>query len=68
MSVSGRRVQNLFSSSEPAAHHALRITAISCAGDMGIGLCTDPNALPDIARLADAIEASYAELLSATDP
>jgi hypothetical protein len=68
VSVSGRRVQNLFSSSEPAAHHALRITAISCAGDMGIGLCTDPNALPDIARLADAIEASYAELLSATDP
>ena len=66
VSVSGRRVQNLFSSSEPAAHHALRITAISCAGDMGIGLCTDPNALPDIARLADAIEASYAELLSAT--
>lgn len=68
VSVSGRRVQNLFSSSEPAAHHALRITAISCAGEMGIGLCTDPNALPDIARLADAIEASYAELLSATDP
>ena len=67
VSVSGRRVQNLFSSSEPAAHHALRITAISCAGDMGIGLCTDPNALPDIARLADAIEASYAELLSATE-
>ena len=68
VSVSGRRVQNLFSSSEPAAHHALRITAISCAGEMGIGLCTDPTALPDIARLADAIEASYAELLSATDP
>ncbi|WP_328362225.1 WS/DGAT domain-containing protein [Mycobacterium sp. NBC_00419] len=67
VSVSGRRVQNLFSSSEPAAHHALRITAISCAGEMGIGLCTDPNALPDITRLADAIEASYAELLSATD-
>jgi hypothetical protein len=34
---------------------------------MGIGLCTDPNALPDIARLADAIEGSYAQLLSATD-
>ena len=41
---------------EPAAHHALRISAISCAGDIGIGLCTDPQALPDIARLADAIE------------
>ena len=66
VSVSGRPVANLFSSSEPAAHHALRISAISCAGEMGIGLCTDPNALPDIARLAEAIEASFAELDSAT--
>jgi hypothetical protein len=64
--VAGRRVQHLFSSSEPAAHHALRISAISCAGDLGIGLCTDPQALPDIAGLADAIEASYAELRAAT--
>lgn len=64
--VGGRRVQHLFSSSEPADHHALRISAISCAGDLGIGLCTDPQALPDIARLAEAIEASYAELRAAT--
>jgi diacylglycerol O-acyltransferase len=63
--VAGRRVQHLFSSSEPALHHALRVSAISCAGDIGIGLCTDPQALPDIARLADAIENSYAELRSA---
>lgn len=60
--VAGRRVQHLFSSSEPAAHHALRISAISCAGDMGIGLCTDPNALPDIAGLARCVDAAYAEL------
>ena len=65
VSVVRRRVQHLFSSSEPAAHHALRISAISCAGDIGIGLCTDPQALPDIARLADAIEASHTELRSA---
>ncbi len=65
VSVAGRRVAHLFSSSEPAAHHALRISAISCAGDIGIGLCTDPQALPDVARLADAIESSYAELRSA---
>ena len=65
VSVAGRKVQHLFSSSEPAAHHALRISAISCAGDIGIGLCTDPQALPDVARLADAIENSYAEFRSA---
>lgn len=64
VSVARRRVQHLFSSSEPATHHALRISAISCAGDIGIGLCTDPQALPDITRLADAIERSYTELRS----
>lgn len=65
VSVAGRKVWRLFSSAEPAAHHALRISAISCAGDIGIGLCTDPQALPDVARLAVAIENSYAELRSA---
>ena len=63
--VSDRTVQHLFSSSEPGTHHALRISAISCAGEIGIGLCTDPSALPGIAGLADAIERSYAELRSA---
>jgi diacylglycerol O-acyltransferase len=60
--VSGRRVENLFSSSEPAAHHALRISAISCAGDIGIGLCTDPQALPHIAHMAEAVQQAYVEL------
>ncbi|MGH7291468.1 MAG: WS/DGAT domain-containing protein, partial [Myxococcota bacterium] len=42
-----------------------RISAVSCAGDVGIGLCTDPRALPDVARLADCIEASYTTLRDA---
>jgi diacylglycerol O-acyltransferase len=66
--VAGRGLQHLFSSSEPAAHHALRISAISCAGDLGIGLCTDPSALPDVAGLAVAIETAYAELRNAATP
>jgi len=65
VSVVGRPVQHLFDSSEPAAHHALRISAVSCAGQVGIGMCTDPNALPGVALLADAIDDSYAELRSA---
>lgn len=65
VSVAGRRVEHLFSSSEPAAHHSLRISAISCAGIVGIGLCTDPDALPDVTGLAGAIERSYAELRTA---
>ncbi len=64
--VAGRRVMHLFSSSEPAAHHTLRVSAISCAGDLCIGLCTDPQALPDVAALAAAIERAYGELKSAT--
>ena len=44
--------------------HALRVS-VSCAGDIGIVPCTDPQALPDVARLADEIEGSYGELRSA---
>jgi hypothetical protein len=65
VAVAGRTVQHLFSSSEPGAHHALRISAISCGGEIGVGLCTDPSALADIAGLAAAIDRSYAELRSA---
>jgi len=63
--VGTRRVLELFSSSEPGAHHALRISAISCGSDIGIGLCTDPNALPGIAGLAESIEDSFTELRTA---
>jgi hypothetical protein len=62
VSVADRAVENLFSSSEPGTHHALRISAISCSGEVGIGLCTDPSALAGIAGLADAITRSYVEL------
>lgn len=64
-SVSGRRLIHLFSSSEPAAHHALRIAAISFDGNIGIGLCTDPHALPHIDRMADAIHEAHVELREA---
>ncbi len=66
VSVAGRPVRHLFSSSEPAAHHALRISAISGAGDIGIGLCTDPRALPGVASLAEAMDNAHAQLVAAT--
>jgi diacylglycerol O-acyltransferase len=64
VSVAGRGLR-LFTSSEPALHHALRISAISCAGEVSVGLCTDPQALSDIARLAAAIERAHDELRTA---
>jgi hypothetical protein len=65
VAVAGRRVDRLFSSAEPSAHHALRVSAISCAGDIGIGLCTDPQALTHVAKMAGAIHGSYLRLRAA---
>ena len=50
LTVAGRPVERLCSVAEPADRHALRISAISCAGNVGIGLCTDPDAVEGVAR------------------
>jgi diacylglycerol O-acyltransferase / wax synthase len=65
LTIAGRPVEKLFSVAEPADRHALRASAISCSGTIGIGLCTDPEAVAGIDRLAGAIEASFAELRAA---
>lgn len=62
VAVAGRRVERLFSSSEPGAHHALRIAAISHADEIGIGFCTDPVAVPRVDALAEAVGEAYGEL------
>jgi diacylglycerol O-acyltransferase len=61
--VLGRPVRGLYSIAEPADRHALRVSAISCAGTMGIGLCTDPSHLHGLDRLADGLDRSFDELL-----
>jgi diacylglycerol O-acyltransferase / wax synthase len=66
VSVAGRRVESLGSVAEPAQRHALRISALSCAGSINVGLCTDPEALPGIGRLADRLGEALAELRTAT--
>lgn len=63
VSVLGRRVSELYSIAEPADRHALRVTALSCAGTMGFGLCSDPDALSGLERLAAGIDRAVAELL-----
>jgi WS/DGAT/MGAT family acyltransferase len=65
LTVLGRGVESLFSVAEPADRHALRASAISASGTVGIGLCTDPDAVPEVDRLAAAIEASLEELRAA---
>ena len=62
LEICGRPVERLGSVAEPAQRHALRVSAISCSGMVGIGLCTDPAALAGIADLADSIDEALAEL------
>jgi WS/DGAT/MGAT family acyltransferase len=58
----GARVTELYSVAEPADRHALRASAVSLAGRMGFGFCTDPGAVPGVAELADGLDASLEEL------
>ena len=62
VSVLGGRVAELYSVAEPADRHALRASAVSLAGRMGFGFCTDPGAVPGVAELAEGLDASLEEL------
>jgi len=63
VSLLGANIAELYSVAEPADRHALRASAISLAGRMGLGFCTDPGAVPGVADLADGLDESLAELL-----
>jgi WS/DGAT/MGAT family acyltransferase len=60
--ILGRKVDEFCSFAEPADRHALRIAVISLGGDLAFGLCSDPEAIGELNHLADALEASVAEL------
>jgi WS/DGAT/MGAT family acyltransferase len=58
----GLPVSELYSVAEPADRHALRASAVSLAGRMGFGFCTDPGPVPGVAELAAGLDASLEEL------
>jgi diacylglycerol O-acyltransferase len=60
--ILGREVHEFCSFAEPADRHALRVAVISLGGDLAFGLCSDPEAIGDLNHLAEALEASVAEL------
>jgi WS/DGAT/MGAT family acyltransferase len=60
----GAQVTELYSVAEPAERHALRASAVSLAGRMGFGFCTDPGAIPGVSDLAGGLDASLDELVS----
>jgi len=47
---------------EPADRHALRISAVSYAGALAIGISCDPDAITGIDALAHRIQEAGAEL------
>jgi hypothetical protein len=63
VSLLGAQVGELYSVAEPADRHALRASAVSLAGTMGLGFCTDPGAVPGVAELAEGLDESLAELM-----
>ena len=64
--ICGHELREFCSFAEPADRHALRVAVISLGGDLAFGLCSDPEAIGELNRLADALEASVAELEAAT--
>jgi WS/DGAT/MGAT family acyltransferase len=60
--ILGREVREFCSFAEPADRHALRVAVISLGGDLAFGLCSDPRAIGELNHLAEALEASVAEL------
>jgi hypothetical protein len=62
VAVSGRRVTHVYTSSEPAPHHALRVAAISNDRWLGVGFCVDPLAVPDVEAFADAAHDAWEAL------
>jgi hypothetical protein len=64
-SVLGHPVANFCSFAEPADRHALRVSIISLGGELAFGLCSDPAAIPNLGRLAAALDESVDELEAA---
>ncbi|MDX6657803.1 MAG: diacylglycerol O-acyltransferase / wax synthase [Solirubrobacteraceae bacterium] len=62
--VRGREMEDVFPVAFLPADHALAIAIMSYNGKMNFGLLGDYDALPDIGRIADGVEASLAELVA----
>ncbi len=63
--VLGRQLQDLFPVAFLPEHHALAIAIMSYNGQVDLGLLADLDALPDLNVIAEGIEESLQELLTA---
>jgi WS/DGAT/MGAT family acyltransferase len=62
--VRGREMEDVFPVAFLPKDHALAIAIMSYNGQMNFGLLGDYDALPDLDRIAEGIQASLAELLA----
>jgi diacylglycerol O-acyltransferase len=62
--VRGREMLDVFPVAFLPKNHALAIAIMSYNGHMNFGLLGDYDALPDIERIADGVEAALAELVA----
>jgi len=60
--VLGRELTAIYPVGFLAHHHALAIAILSYNGQVGFGLLSDPDALPDARQLVDHLAASVEEL------
>ncbi|HEX3433969.1 MAG TPA: wax ester/triacylglycerol synthase domain-containing protein [Solirubrobacteraceae bacterium] len=65
VSVLGEPVVHLHSLAEIGERHALRVSAMSLAGQLCFGLCSDPHLVDELQLMADGIEAEAEALLAA---
>ncbi|MBJ7332396.1 MAG: DUF1298 domain-containing protein, partial [Solirubrobacteraceae bacterium] len=62
--VLGRELLDVFPIAFLPENHALAVAIMSYNGKLNFGLLADYDALPDLARVGEEIEAAVAELLS----
>jgi diacylglycerol O-acyltransferase len=65
VSVLGDPVVQLHSLAEIGERHALRVSAMSLAGQLCFGLCSDPHLVDELQLMAQGIEAEAEALLAA---
>jgi hypothetical protein len=68
VSVVGRPVQSIHDLADIAERHALRVAAVSYAGQLGFGLCADAALIQDLPGLADAIQAEAVAIIALAPP
>ncbi|HEX3316736.1 MAG TPA: wax ester/triacylglycerol synthase family O-acyltransferase [Solirubrobacteraceae bacterium] len=62
VAILGARLAELMVFGEIALDHAVRVSAVSLCGVLAIGLCGDPEVVPDLDGLATAMGDALAEL------